>query len=269
MRKSWIIGAVLAVSWPLPSSASAQAATLLGTVLRDSAGEALGGAEVTIAGSSQRTVTNYQGGFRVNALPAGRYVLTIPHVGFAPLVDTVVLASGQRLEREYVMIAQPVALDSVRVTAPERKYISPNLNAFEERRKSGRGGYFITDSLLRANDDRRLGGVIAGHVSGLALVSKGASDYLASTRKCGPGPTLLTCGAGLTCWVAVYIDGIRIYDASMDVYGRGSPQRPDFARLNARDYAGVEFYAGGASTPIQYTSTGSDCGTLLLWTRER
>jgi hypothetical protein len=64
--------------------------------------------------------------------------------------------------------------------------------------------------------------------------------------------------------VAVFIDGVRIYDASM-----GAMNRPDFNRINVREYAAVEFYPGGASLPMQYNSTGSDCGTLLLWTRER
>ena len=33
--------------------------------------------------------------------------------------------------------------------------------------------------------------------------------------------------------------------------------------------AAVEFYAGGATIPVQHNKTGSNCGVLLLWTRER
>jgi hypothetical protein len=71
--------------------------------------------------------------------------------------------------------------------------------------------------------------------------------------------------------VTVYLDGVRIYDASMELYAKvqGATIRPDFGRLTARDYAAVEFYAGGATIPAQYNATGSDCGVLLLWTRER
>ena len=46
-----------------------------------------------------------------------------------------------RIDREFIL--SPLAeaatkLEEVRVTAPERKYLSPGLQAFEERRKIGR-----------------------------------------------------------------------------------------------------------------------------------
>jgi hypothetical protein len=35
------------------------------------------------------------------------------------------------------------------------------------------------------------------------------------------------------------------------------------------DLAGVEFYPETGTGPPEYNATGSGCGTLLLWTRER
>jgi len=261
---------VLALS-AAPRPLHAQVATLIGTVRRDSGGAELAGADVKLAGLAQHVLTDARGVFRINGLPAGRYALTIRHIGYRTWHDTLDVDAGQRIERDFVMIAQPPELDSVRVVAQGKKWLSPNLQAFEERRLSGQGGHFITDSILRRNDDRRMGGLIAAHMPGLALVNKSGNEYLASTRKCGPGGQLLTCGSGFTCWVSVYLDGVRIYDATMDLYSKmsGPPIRPDFGRLTARDYAAVEFYAGGATIPAQYNMTGSDCGVLLLWTRER
>jgi hypothetical protein len=31
--------------------------------------------------------------------------------------------------------------------------------------------------------------------------------------------------------------------------------------------AGVEYYAGGATTPIAYNATRDACGTVVIWTR--
>ncbi len=231
---------------------SAQTATLFGLVMRDASGHELSGAEVQLAGMPRAVLTNARGGFRIDAVPAGRYPLTIRHVGFRPLTDTIEVAAGQRVEREFVMAEQPQELDSVRVTAAETRYISPNLRAFEERRKAGRGGYFITDSILRRNDERNIGGVVAANAPGVMLVSAAGYTYLASSRKGGK------------CWVGVYIDGVRIYDGTM-----GMINRPDFNRIAVREYAAVEFYPGDASLPLQYSNRGSECGTLLLWTRER
>ncbi len=48
----------------------------------------------------------------------------------------------------------------------------------------------------------------------------------------------------------------------------GNPA-PDFSQYDIRNFTAVEYYAGGASLPVQFNATGSSCGTLLLWTRER
>ena len=243
---------------------SAQTATLFGLVMRDSSGHELGGAEVQLAGMPRAVLTNSRGGFRIDALPPGRYALAIRHVGFRPLTDTIEVVASQKLEREFVMTEQPQELDSVRVTAVETRYISPNLRGFEERRKSGRGGYFITDSLLRRNDERSVAGVVAGNAPGVVIVSAAGYTYLASSRKCSVAGATASCKGGSTCWVAVYQDGIRIYDATM-----GAMNRPDFNRIAVREYAAVEFYPSDASLPMQSSNRGSDCGTLLLWTREK
>src|SRR5437762_3566140 len=86
-----------------PVGGHAQTATLLGLVMRDSAGHELGGADVKISGLAQHVLTNQRGAFRIDALPAGRYVLTIRHLGFKPSTDTIEVAAGQRLERQFVL----------------------------------------------------------------------------------------------------------------------------------------------------------------------
>jgi hypothetical protein len=120
------------------------------------------------------------------------------------------------------------------------------------RSPSDTSAFGITDSILRRNDERNMGGLVAASAPGVMLISAAGYTYLASSRKGGK------------CWVAVYIHGVRIYDATM-----GMINRPDFNRIAVREYAEVEFYPGDASLPLQYSNRGSDCGTLLLWTRER
>ena len=65
------------------------------------------------------------------------------------------------------------------------------------------------------------------------------------------------------CWVAVYLDGLALYI--------GPPQpAPDLTKILVRDLAGAEFYQGSAALPAQFSAIkSSDCGVLLLWTRER
>jgi hypothetical protein len=44
---------------------------------------------------------------------------------------------------------------------------------------------------------------------------------------------------------------------------------PDWSKILPADYAAVEFYAGPAEAPIEFTGSANECGLLLLWTRER
>jgi CarboxypepD_reg-like domain len=248
----------------------AQTGMLSGTVFRDSAGHQLAAADIVLPALNRRATANWAGEFRISQLPAGRHAVLVRHLGFAPLIDTIEVADGARVDREFILTEQPATLDTVSVKAPEKKYISPALRDFEERRKAG-FGYFIEEETMRKNNERRLIDVLAGYLPGIKVFSSGANgsirgEYVSSGRKCGSGPAFLSCRSGTEkCPVTLYLDGVLIFDSARDDAG----QMPDLSRYNTRDYAAVEYYAGGASTPIKYNATSSGCGVMLLWTRER
>jgi hypothetical protein len=263
-------GATLALMFTLSARGMAQTAMLSGTVLRDSAGHQLAAAEILLPALNRRVMANWAGEFKIGQLPAGRHAILIRHVGFAPLTDTVDIADGARIDREFILVEQPVPLEQVNVKAPETKYISPGLREFEERRKAGFGS-FIDEETMRKNNERRLIDVLAGYLPGIKVFSSGANgsirgEYVSSGRKCGSGPALLSCRSGTEkCPITLYLDGVLIFDSAHDDAG----QMPDLSRYNTRDYTAVEYYAGGASMPVKYNATSSGCGVMLLWTRER
>ena len=170
-------------------------------------------------------------------------------------------------------------LDTVKVRAEAPpNYISPALRGFEERRMKGMGK-FISEKELRANDHRPLPDVLT-KIPGIRMARYFSNTYVVNTRSGGAaagrgalgGATGGTGGGGRlglndpprACYAAIYVDGMRLYS------GGGGEPPVDVQRLQVREYAGIEYYAGGASIPEQFNQTkGSDCGTLLLWTRER
>ena len=96
--------------------------------------------------------------------------------------------------------------------------------------------------------------VLVGHLPGV-------KDRLGQVYGARYGP--VRPGDKEMCWLTVYMDGVLTYSRK-----NGGPP-PNFKDIATNQFAGVEFYAGGASLPAQYNASDSGCGTLLLWTRER
>ena len=122
-----------------PSLLSAQNSIFAGTVARDSLRHMLGSAEVRFPDLERSASTSAGGGFRLEGLPSGRYVVTIRSVGFAPVTDTVSLAAGATTTHDFVLLPAVIALDTVRSRAQakaihlgraERLRGAPNVGAW-------------------------------------------------------------------------------------------------------------------------------------------
>jgi hypothetical protein len=254
----------------LGSGAAAQSGIVGGTVYRDTLYHQLTAVEITIPALNRRTVSNYAGDFRFTAVPAGKYAVQFRHVGFAPLTDTVVVADNAPVDREYIMAVQAVTLDSVRVTAPGEKHRSPGLTEFTERLKNHNGGYFMDETVLRKNDSRRLQDLLPSLFPGLRVFrpvpkSRPTFETLSSGRGTCNGPAF-SCGAAGECPVALYVDGHVVFNPGTEKDPNFFPDYTSYATMN---FAGVEYYPGGASIPPQYNATTNTCGVLLLWSRDR
>jgi len=139
-------------------------------------------------------------------------------------------------------------------------YLAPGLQGFAERASHGLG-HFITEADLRKSDNRALANLLTSRLPGVMSVPDGrdpSAIHLVSARKMCQGSALSLCRSP-NCFVSVFIDGAKIYP--------GGPL-PDFNRLSVQDYGAVEFYET-SETPPEFSEPGMDCGTLVLWSRER
>lgn len=249
--------------------------TLRGVVVRASDGVPVAGADVWLASLDRHASTDSTGIFVFTGLPEGAQLLQIRHVGFDARRDVVRLVPGEVEPQRFALSTSVNQLDTVHTTSRQRKYISPALQGFEERRLSGQGGYFISDSVLRANDSKSLASVIESRVPGTQLTSSPAGyGALASSRKSCRGLAMNGCSSP-NCFSSVYLDGALIfYPAQMDVKDPATKRPivspPDMYKIHVSDLGGVEFYAGGAAAPVtMHSSSDEGCGTLWLWTREK
>jgi carboxypeptidase family protein len=248
----------------------AQSAVLLGTVMRDTLGHALaGGIEIRIPQLGSGATTNYLGEFRITRIPPGNYVVTIRALGYEPFEDSIAFVANQTVTREFVLKPVGAVLAPVQTQAAgaaQAQHRSPALAAFEERRMSGKGGYFIGDSTFRENDSKRLSDVL-GRIPGLQKIPDRDFTYMGSSRAGTDGGLVFQKrSSGLVfCAVTVYENGLLRFQ------GPVSPGNPalDINTINVSDLSGAEFYPGGATLPPQFTPTNTSCGVLLLWTRDR
>jgi len=274
-RSAFPSACVIAAVATLAAAASvrAQNGSLAGTVARDSAGHMIGGVEIRLPQINRIVTSNYLGEFGISAIPAGRYAVTLRAVGFTPVTDTIEIKANAVTEREFILAPVVVALDTVRTTTAGERRRSPGLAGMEERRRAGQGGYFVTENILRDSDARQMAGVISGRIPGVSQVFIGSAVYLASGRTVGDGGPVFRkkpAGSPNQCFVTVYMDGVRIWNGPWDgPSDRQHPPPPDFGHMGVIEYGGIEYYPGGASLPMQFNTTGTGCGTLLLWTRDR
>ncbi len=203
---SWLALVVL-----LGTRAFAQTGSISGTVLRDSSSQGLTGVSVALLGAARSVTTNYMGEFIIPGLDAGRYVIELRAVGYTPIRDTIELAAGQRVDREFSMFHAPVRLDSVAVSATvaNRSYLSD----FESRRKTGMGKFLDSTDLAKAGNNRSFASYLAGRFPGLSVTSKtdpAGANYLSSGRMACSGKAF-SCGKPTNCLVALYVDGVPVY----------------------------------------------------------
>jgi Carboxypeptidase regulatory-like domain len=255
--------------------------TIVGRVTSDSAGaHGVENAEVSIPELSGSVRTNLLGEYRIQA-PQGRYLVTVRLPGFQALSDSVTVSAASEARLNFVLDQRVVRLDSMVTQAAPRKYISGNLSGFEERLRSHKGGYFVGDSILGANESRRLPEVLASRLNGVRFfhppiagpdVMWAVGTRAAGHDECGalfhctnPDGTPVRHSSTFPdlCYSNVYLDGVLIYDARKMT----SVVPPDLGQFSVAAIAGVEFYASEASTPVQFTA--SPCGVLAIWTREK
>jgi len=244
----------------------AQSATLVGTI--SIAGSHHKGpipdAQILVPSLHLALRSDSSGTYRIDGLKGGPLVLIARAIGYGERQDTVTVDPIDATLHDFELERRVVQLDSVVTKGERHEYFSPSLRAFEARRTSGNGGFFISEEQLRKHDNSRLSDALLPHIPGIRLISNGDGYSVAPLRISRGG--LFTMSKGQACFSTVYLDGMRLYDAVVASRSR-SMMPPNLNDFSVRDLGGVEYYPGDATAPPQYHQ--SNCGLLLLWTREK
>ena len=207
-----------------------------------------------IAGVSVRlddvrsALSDDDGIFSFEAVPLGTHSISIDHLSFAPVRDSLVLReAGATYELEIGLSTQPVALAPIVVTVHS---VGGPLEDVEDRmarmRRLGLGEIFDRAAIERSGTSR---------VSHLVAQVPGARLQPVRGRA---GASELRLQARNDCQPSFYMDGRRVelYGAPLD----------DFVALS--DVAFVEVYRRLSALPMEFADEQSqNCGVVAVWTR--
>ena len=256
-----VLASLLAV---VPLCATAQSANaplaryrsrLLG-VFNAQTGDPLEGAEVLDVLNKTKALTTTTGTVTLSFLPDGGTMVRVQKIGFAPYTNVIAISEADTVPVTVMLTPVATTLPTVVTKDSAPHYVSPGLQAFEERRRTSVGGKFVTEAQLRKSNNRTMTNVLREIGIPVRCVKVFPFPCFASSSR--QGSKYVVIGGG-PCDYEVYLDGNRI--SMIDAR--------DLEIIKVSEIGAVEAYMGPASIPQQYNATGSACGALLFWSRER
>jgi TonB family protein len=235
---SFAVGLALAIG--VRVSAQQPTGIVRGTV-RDSAGAAIVGAQVSTAGTTRTALTGDDGAFSLPSVPLGKIQLLVRRLGFRPTTIAAEVAIAPAPPMAITMSTLPDVLATVAVRARREPYEN-RLSGFNARRARG-NGYFIT----REQIERTASADVIDALRGIAGVR------VVSTRGLGRVVHL----GGASCAPLVFLDGFPATAGPFDLDG-----------IELGSLEGIEIYTGDMRVPPELMASArfEGCGVIALWT---
>lgn len=216
-------------------------------------GDPVAGAEVMDVLNKNKSLTSATGTVTLSFLPEGGTMVRIQKIGFTPETNVIAISESDTVPVMIMLKPMATALPAVLTTETARKYTSPALNAFEERRLKG-FGKFITEEKLRKNDSRSMTNLVR-EIGVMVTCEKRPpyGCYAASHRQASKNVLM-----GGSCSFDMYYDGVPMAN-----------EQRNLNEIRVNEIGAVESYNGPSQIPPQFNKTGSVCGVILFWSREK
>jgi hypothetical protein len=224
-----------------------QSTSVRGRVVEDQSGTGIANAHVRLANTSLQTVSDGNGRFAFERVPAGSYMMQVQHIGYTGHRGKLDVGD-EDLDAVIRVAPAVIPLQPIVVTAFSRRLEAVG---FYERRKRGIGT-FIDRKRVDAMNVQAASDLLR-HLPGVRLVPQ------SRTRQ--NQPQNATVGRRGNCRYVFIIDGARtLADFEMD-YISGSA------------IEGVEVYNGISDVPAPFkahttsVAGSSVCGVVAIWSR--
>jgi hypothetical protein len=253
---------------------AARGSVFTGVVVADSTHAPIPLAEVALPELNKSETTNSRGEFRITGIPAGEHRVSVRRIGYGA-ADTKLTFNGKETVERRVVLGRAITLEAVQVTATAYDKMR---QSFDENKRVGLG-HFMEREQIAKYDGMELATVLQ-NITATAVANGRGHSWVTTNRPRAPlcPPNDTTClqshgfyipdsmekqqGMPIQCWAQVYLDGVL-------QNGVREPTEPfDLKQIAPERVDKMEFYTGGAETPAQYTRMGSNCGVLVIWTRQ-
>jgi TonB-linked SusC/RagA family outer membrane protein len=245
------MSAMLFAAAIIPLGLAAQSGTVTGTVTEAGSGRPLASANVSVSGTSLRTITNQQGVYRLTSVPAGSRTVSATQLGYGTSTRTVDVSAGGTATANFTLNTSALALGGITVNAVTGQA--------ERRVESGTNTGAINVAETNKGPITQLSDVLQGRVTGVTLQNAGGGQ--------GSGVRIRIRGANslsLSNDPLIYIDGVQ---ASQN-RGGFTLGGGDYSRLNdinPEEIENIEVLKGPAASALYGTAAAN--GVVLITTK--
>ena len=213
---------------------------LRGTVRAVEGGRPLAGAVVRVTGG-QAVRTNDRGEWTLVDAPSGTRMLEVRAIGYFPVHRPVDIIAGAAPVAVALSTLKSV-MDTVRVTVA--RVVDKSHGGFEERRRQGMGHYLTAEQIAKWGYSPTSDLILK--LPGVRLDGRGLERRLGLRGKIGD-----------SCAPAMYLDGIYMWDLSVDDID---------LMVNPEHVTGMEVYSG-LFMPVRFQRVSNTCGAIVIWTK--
>lgn len=235
-----------------PAAALAQGSTIRGTVTEQGSGQPLQGVSVSVVGTNRTVVTNQQGRFALNNVPAGQRTVRAARIGFAASTRTVTVGA-EPVDVNFTLLPDVLGLDELVVVGYGQT----------ERRNAGGGAIasIRPEEVVASAPTPTIENVLQGRVAGVQVTqNSGVPGSAISVRV--RGASSITAGND----PLYVIDGVPLIQGDLSLLGVGQTQGIDaLADLNPNEIASIEVLKDASAAAI-YGSRASN-GVVLITTK--
>lgn len=238
----------------LPQSAAAQAAgTITGIVREQGTERPLAGVVVQVDGTQFTALTNEQGRYLLQNVPAGRYTLRTQILGYAATPQSVTVAAGETAQLNFAIQQTAIALDEVVVTGTAGRQ--------ERRAQAASVASIGAADIVQQAPVSSVAEILTARSPGVSIVqSSGTSGTAQQIRIRGAA------SINLSNEPLVYIDGVladsRIQSRGFGAGGQAASRLND---INPEDIESIEIVKGPAAATLY--GADASAGVIQILTK--